>query len=125
MSWRDAGFKLIAAPGVQKVQVITVSRLEHESGKDWQWLIGEVSETAGMMVECLKDGAVRIGWRQYCEARNKAEAWLILLAVKILIGWTFHRAAVVSRRDNNDMWGMAEKLSPSASAQNTSNFLSL
>ena len=42
--------------------------------------------------------------------RRKAEAWLILLAAKILIGRNVQRAAVVSRRDNNDMWGMAEKL---------------
>lgn len=42
--------------------------------------------------------------------RRKAEAWLILLAAKILIGRNVHRAAVVSRRDNNDMWAMADKL---------------
>ncbi|BFT63239.1 DUF1654 domain-containing protein [Pseudomonas moorei] len=60
--------KLIAAPGVQKVQAITVSRLEHESAEDWQRLIDEISETAGVMVEALEGGAIRIGWRQYCEA---------------------------------------------------------
>lgn len=42
--------------------------------------------------------------------RRKAEAWLILLAAKILIDRNVQRAAVVSRRDNNDMWYMAEKL---------------
>ena len=42
--------------------------------------------------------------------RRKAEAWLILLAAKILIDRNVQRAAVVSRRDNNDMWGMAEQL---------------
>ena len=42
--------------------------------------------------------------------RRKFEAWLILLAANILIGRNVHRAAVVSRRDNNDMWGMAEQL---------------
>ena len=35
---------------------------------------------------------------------------MILLAAKILIGRNVHRAAVVSRRDNNDMWSMAEQL---------------
>lgn len=60
--------KLIAAPGVQKVQAITVSRLEHESAEDWQRLIDEISETAGVMVEALEDGAIRIGWRQFCES---------------------------------------------------------
>ncbi|NMZ78445.1 hypothetical protein [Pseudomonas mandelii] len=42
--------------------------------------------------------------------RRKVEAWLILLAAKILIDRNVQRAAVVSRRDNNDMWSMAEKL---------------
>ena len=42
--------------------------------------------------------------------RRYFEAWLILLASKILIGRNVQRSAVVSRRDNNDMWYMAEKL---------------
>ena len=42
--------------------------------------------------------------------RRKLEAWLILLAAGILIGRNVHRAPVTSRRDNNDMWAMAEKL---------------
>ena len=42
--------------------------------------------------------------------RRKAEAWLILLAAKILIDRNVQRAAVVSRHDNNDMWGIAEQL---------------
>lgn len=42
--------------------------------------------------------------------RRKFEAWLILLAAKILEGRNVHRSPVVSRRDNNDMWFMAEKL---------------
>ena len=42
--------------------------------------------------------------------RRKLEAWLTLLAAKILIDRNVQRAAVVSRRDNNDMWGMAEQL---------------
>ena len=42
--------------------------------------------------------------------RRKVEAWLILLAAKILIGRNVQRSPVVSRRDNNDMWGMAEQL---------------
>ncbi|WP_460163625.1 hypothetical protein [Pseudomonas sp. S2_F03] len=41
---------------------------------------------------------------------RKFEAWLILLAAKILIGRNVQRSPVVSRRDNNDMWAMAEKL---------------
>ncbi|CAI8804287.1 transposase [Pseudomonas sp. IT-P74] len=42
--------------------------------------------------------------------RRKFESGLILLAAKILIDRNVQRAAVVSRRDNNDMWGMAEQL---------------
>lgn len=42
--------------------------------------------------------------------RRKLEAWLILLAAKILIDRNVQRSAVVSRRDNNDMWAMAERL---------------
>jgi len=42
--------------------------------------------------------------------RRKVEAWLILLAAKILINRNVQRAAVVSRRDNNDMWATAERL---------------
>ena len=42
--------------------------------------------------------------------RRKIEAWLILLAAKILIDRNVQRSAVVSRRDNNDMWGIAEQL---------------
>lgn len=42
--------------------------------------------------------------------RRKIEAWLILLAARILIGRNVQRSAVVSRRDNNVMWAMAEQL---------------
>ena len=42
--------------------------------------------------------------------RRRIEAWLILLAAKILIDRNVQRSAVVSRRDNNDMWAMAEQL---------------
>lgn len=38
------------------------------------------------------------------------EALLIKIARKILIDRNVQRAAVVSRRDNNDMWAMAEQL---------------
>ena len=42
--------------------------------------------------------------------RRKVETWLILLSAKILIGRNVQRSAVVSRRDNNAMWAMAEQL---------------
>ncbi len=42
--------------------------------------------------------------------RRHVEAWLVLLVAKILIGRNVHRCKVVSRKDNNDMWYMAESL---------------
>ncbi|MNE85738.1 hypothetical protein D3C80_1827710 [compost metagenome] len=42
--------------------------------------------------------------------RRHFEAWLVLIAAKILIGRNVERSAVVSRRDNNDMRYMGEKL---------------
>ncbi|MGF6593141.1 hypothetical protein [Pseudomonas sp. 2835] len=42
--------------------------------------------------------------------RRKLEAALIRLAITILMGRNVTRSPVVSRRDNNDMWHMAEKL---------------
>jgi hypothetical protein len=59
---------LIAAPSVQKVQAVTVCRLEHESPEDWQRLLDEIGDTAGVRVDILDDEIVRIGWREYCEA---------------------------------------------------------
>ncbi|MNZ18474.1 hypothetical protein D3C78_354870 [compost metagenome] len=42
--------------------------------------------------------------------RRKFEAALIRLAAWILMGRNVQRSPVVSRRDNNDMWYMAERL---------------
>ncbi|KDD65353.1 hypothetical protein V466_29285 [Pseudomonas mandelii PD30] len=42
--------------------------------------------------------------------RRKFEAALIRLAIAILMGRNVARSLVVSRRDNNDMWYMAEQL---------------
>ena len=38
------------------------------------------------------------------------EAWHVMRAAKILMNRNVVRSPVVSRRDNNDMWYMAEKL---------------
>ena len=70
-SYERAGRRLqalIASPGVQKVQVVTVCRLDHESPEDWKRLLDEIGETAGVRVETLESGTVRIGWREYCDA---------------------------------------------------------
>ena len=42
--------------------------------------------------------------------RKKLEIALIKIAAKILMDRNVNRCTVVSRRDNNDMWYMAEKL---------------
>ena len=42
--------------------------------------------------------------------RRHFEACLIRLAAWMLIGRNVQRCKVVSRRDNNDMWYMAERL---------------
>lgn len=42
--------------------------------------------------------------------RRKFEAALVRLAARILMGRNVQRCTVASRRDNNDMWSMAEKL---------------
>lgn len=70
-SYEAAGRRLqalIAAPGVQKVQAVTVSRLDHERPEDWRRLLHEIGETAGVRVEVLDGGTVRIGWREYFDA---------------------------------------------------------
>jgi hypothetical protein len=42
--------------------------------------------------------------------RRKLEVWLIGVAVAILRGRNVSRSMVVSRRDNNDMYAMSERL---------------
>ncbi|MDI2589836.1 DUF1654 domain-containing protein [Pseudomonas sp. 681] len=60
--------RLIAAPAVQKVQAITVTRLEAEPAEAWLQVLSEIEETCGVRMERLESGSVRIGWREYCEA---------------------------------------------------------
>lgn len=54
--------------------------------------------------------AYRSGEAMKYALRRKLEAWLLLLAAGVLMGRNVHRSPVTSRRDNNDMWTMAEKL---------------
>lgn len=42
--------------------------------------------------------------------RRQWEAWLVLMAAWLLRERNVHRAGVVSRRDNNDMFYMADQL---------------
>lgn len=59
---------LIASPGVQKIQAVVVSRRDEESLEAWCQVIQDISDTAGIRIEHLEGGTVRIGWREYCEA---------------------------------------------------------
>jgi len=60
--------RIIAAPGVQKVQAVVVSRREDESSEAWHQVIQDIGDTVGIRIEHLDDGAVRIGWREYCDS---------------------------------------------------------
>ncbi|WP_030132135.1 DUF1654 domain-containing protein [Pseudomonas sp. QTF5] len=60
--------RLIAAPNVQKVQTITVTRQEDENSEVWQQILLEIEETSGVRIDHLESGAVRIGWKGYCDA---------------------------------------------------------
>lgn len=59
---------LIASPRVQRIQLVEVSRRDDESPEAWHQVIQDIGDTAGIRVEHLEDGAVRIGWREYCDA---------------------------------------------------------
>ncbi len=58
---------IITSPGVQKVQAVVVSRRNDESPEAWQQVIQDIGETVGICIEHLGSGAVRIGWREYCD----------------------------------------------------------
>ncbi|MGH8452261.1 DUF1654 domain-containing protein [Pseudomonas sp.] len=60
--------RLIASPRVQRIQLVEVSRRENESPEAWHQVIQDIGETAGIRIEHLEDGVVRIGWREYCDA---------------------------------------------------------
>ncbi|MGY2190530.1 DUF1654 domain-containing protein [Pseudomonas pergaminensis] len=59
---------LIASPRVQRIQLVEVSRREDESPEAWHQVIQDIGDTAGIKIEQLEDGAVRIGWREYCDS---------------------------------------------------------
>lgn len=60
--------RLIAAPHAQKIQSVVVTRLEDESAEAWLQILQEIEETDGICMDRLESGAIRIGWREYCEA---------------------------------------------------------
>lgn len=60
--------RLIASPRVQRIQLIEVARRDDESPEAWHQVIQDIGDTAGIRIEHLDDGAVRIGWRGYCDS---------------------------------------------------------
>ena len=60
--------RLISTPHAQKTQSIVVARLETESADAWLLVLQEIEETSGICVDRLECGAIRIGWREHCEA---------------------------------------------------------
>lgn len=59
---------LISDPKVQRLQCVTVRRLANEDPRDWCRVISEISGTAGVKVEGLGDGAIRIAWNEYYDS---------------------------------------------------------
>lgn len=59
---------LIASPRVQRIQLVEVSRRNDESPEAWHQVIQDIGDTAGIRIEHLEDGTVRIGWREYCDS---------------------------------------------------------
>ncbi|WP_285421728.1 DUF1654 domain-containing protein [Pseudomonas sp. efr-133-TYG-23] len=60
--------RLIASPRVQRIQLVEVSRRDDESPEAWHQVIQEIGDTAGIRVEHLDGGTVRIGWHEYCDS---------------------------------------------------------
>ncbi|MFQ6345996.1 DUF1654 domain-containing protein [Pseudomonas sp. R11F] len=60
--------RLIASPRVQRIQLVEVSRRDDESPEAWHQVIQDIGDTAGIRVEHLDGGTVRIGWREYCDS---------------------------------------------------------
>ena len=59
---------LVSAPHAQKTQSIVITKAEQESADVWLQILHEIEETDGIRMERLDSGAVRIGWREYCES---------------------------------------------------------
>lgn len=60
--------RILSDPKVQKTQSVTVARLPYELPADWRRLMSEIGDTAGIRLDEMDDGAVRITWKEYCEA---------------------------------------------------------
>ncbi|MCD5995838.1 DUF1654 domain-containing protein [Pseudomonas sp. CDFA 602] len=60
--------QMVAAPGVQKIQSVTVIRREDEPADLWDRVLQEIEETEGIQVQRREDGSVWIGWRKYIDS---------------------------------------------------------
>ncbi|WP_370671349.1 MULTISPECIES: DUF1654 domain-containing protein [Pseudomonas] len=49
------------------MQLVEVTRRDDESPEAWRQVIQDIVDTAGVRIEHLHDGTVRIGGRKYCE----------------------------------------------------------
>ena len=71
LSYERLGHRIqqaIASPHVQKRQFVEVMPCAGDSPADWRRLIADLEETAGIRVEQLDTGLIRIGWREFTEA---------------------------------------------------------
>ncbi|WP_083280697.1 MULTISPECIES: DUF1654 domain-containing protein [Pseudomonas] len=59
---------LVSDPKVQRLQCVTVRRLEDEDPADWRRVINEIAGTAGVTVEEVGNGALHIAWSGYCDS---------------------------------------------------------
>ncbi|WP_095083359.1 DUF1654 domain-containing protein [Pseudomonas sp. Irchel s3h17] len=60
--------RLISEPHAQKIQSVVATRSKEESVDAWLKVLQEIEETDGVRMDRLESGAVRIGWREYCES---------------------------------------------------------
>jgi hypothetical protein len=60
--------RLIATPHAQKIQSVIVTKSDDESAEAWHLVMQEIEDTDGVRMDRLECGAIRIGWREYCEA---------------------------------------------------------
>ncbi|HEJ1056661.1 TPA: DUF1654 domain-containing protein [Pseudomonas putida] len=70
-SYEALGYRIqqaIASPHVQKRQFVELKPSPEDSADDWHRLISDLEETAGIKVERLDSGAIRIGWRDFTDA---------------------------------------------------------
>lgn len=60
--------RMVAAHNVQKVQFVTVTRLDGEPSDIWDTVLQEIEDTEGIQVDRLEDGSVCIGWKRYIDS---------------------------------------------------------